>query len=159
MKTDSEAGSEDVISVMFYLAEEMDIYNYESIGYFTITFDDPLPELFVSDCDAEFEEESSAVLSERDKTWTFSKSRTDLTIQCNGEKVANINFGIDKECWAMWSQDVAKIWFWAGGDSDDDTATDGYKKPDDQGQLALGILLFINIWENLRKYTLGRRNL
>ena len=146
MKTESEAGDEDYLTIMFYAAEHEDIYDYKSLGFVSIYFDDPI-EYRVSKCQSGYQEFDTQPPKESNKVWTFSKTGTDFTIACNGVELSVVNFesencdGTDE-----WSQDVAKMWFWTADDSDDDTATDAYRKLGETGQLMLESSALCLVW-------------
>ena len=141
MKTDSEAGSKDVLNVMFYAADEEDFYDYDSLGYVMIEFDDPIT-FYVGHCTDdvyEFDFAGAELPTESAKIWTFRKSSTDLTIDCNGVRVLNLNFASasisgSENCLEKWKQDVAKMYFWMIDDDEQDTASDAYRKLEVRGQ-------------------------
>ena len=127
IKTDSETGNGDYMTVVFYTQDNDDVYDYESLGYIAVWFAVPL-EYTVSSCTSSYRQFPVTPPTEPNKIWTISKSFTDLTIDCNGVKVVTINFDSDSRpmCKKKWSQDVAKFAFW-GTSYDKDTASDGYR--------------------------------
>ena len=141
VKTDSEAGSGDYLTIMFYAADEEDFYEYDSLGYVVIEFDDPIT-FYVDYCTDdvyEFDFAGAELPTESAKIWTFRKSSTDLTIDCNGVRVLNLNFASasissQESCHEQWSQDVAKMYFWMIDDGEQDTASDAYRKLEVTGQ-------------------------
>ena len=138
MKTDSEAGSAEIMTIMFYTAEHEDRSDFASIGYVSVKFLDVL-EYHVHHCtndDYDYEEFQNAPPHEPNKIWTISKSSTDLSIDCNGVRVLDLNFAsaVGSKCSDKWSQDVAKMWFWMEDDSEQDTASDAYRKLQKIGQ-------------------------
>ena len=141
VKTDSETGSGDYLTIMFYAADEEDFYEFDSLGYLWIKFDDPIT-FFVEHCtddDYEFDFAGAELPTEPNKIWTFRKSSTDLTIDCNGVRVLNLNFASaslssEELCHSHWSQDVAKMYFWMIDDGEQDTASDAYRKLEVTGQ-------------------------
>ena len=141
VKTDSEAGSKDVLNVMFYAADEEDFYEFDSLGYVMITFDDPVT-FYVGHCTGdnhEFNFAGAELPTEPNKIWTFKKSSTDLTIDCNGVRVLNLNFASaslsgSEKCLEKWKQDVVKMYFWMIDDGEQDTASDAYRKLEISGQ-------------------------
>ena len=133
IKTDSETGSGDIICLVVYNKEATDISQYNDIGWITILFSNPMKYL-VGLCsetgykaNKEFQNPSP---EEKNKIWTISKTSTHLVIQVNGVEVLNFEFATAPllSCATQWGQDVTKIVFWSSDNSDDDTASDEYRK-------------------------------
>ena len=122
------AGSGDYMTLIFYTQDYNNVYDYESLGYIAVKFSDPL-EYHVRGCMLGFSQFPVTPPTEPSKIWTISKSFTDFTIDCNGDRVLEISFASSgSTCYEKWSQDVGKIAFWYGGTYDDDTASDGYRR-------------------------------
>ena len=120
------------MTLIFYTSGNDNISDYSDLGYLSVKFDENL--LYdVDHCYSkrrfDFEQFPVTPPTKPSKIWTISKSFTDLTIDCNGVRVFEINFASHprSECAEKWSQDVAKIAFWDSGSYDDDTASDGYR--------------------------------
>ena len=126
IKTDSVAGSEDYMTLIFYTQDNNDIYDFRSLGYISVKFTAPLA-YAVRSCTSGYNQFPISPPTEPSKIWTISKSFADLTIDCNGVRLLEINFASDSrsECENKWSQDVAKFSFW--GTTNEDTASDGYR--------------------------------
>lgn len=125
IKTDSKTGSGDHLTLMLFKKETGDISRYNDLGYLGIRFRDP-PGYWIKHCYKY--RNLPPVSSEEKKIWTFTKTSTNLIIDCNGQRVMDIEFGsVSQFCATRWSQDVAKIAFYKGGDADDDTASDEYR--------------------------------
>ena len=125
IKTDSEAGSGDLVSVYFLttLGEDQDV------GGVSLIFK-PNPKYLVDFCRTSLDKFSTDLPPETDKIWKIALKRSEadaaitLTIHCNDVEV--LNMPIDESCdiaeWSTyWSRDVEKIKF-----SSDDIASDFY---------------------------------
>jgi hypothetical protein len=126
IKTDSKTGSGDLLTLILYKKDTHDITKDKDLGYFAIRFYDPFT-CWIKHCQRY--EALTSVPREQNKIWTITKTSSALIIECNGVKVIDLNFqNADLTgCASKWSQDVAKIAFWNGGDVDDDTASDKYR--------------------------------
>ena len=133
IKTDSETGSEDIICLVVYNKKATSVDQYDNMGWIAILFSNPIKYL-VALCSAheilpskEFQNPPPVELN---KIWTISKTSTHLVIQVNGVEVLNFEFATAPllSCATQWGQDVTKIAFWSSDNSDDDTASDEYRK-------------------------------
>ena len=101
--------------------------DYRSLGYFRIKFRDIIYiDIYPCGYDVSL---SATPPPEINKIWTIKKTSTSISIGCNGVKVLDFHFSDSQEasCVSNWSQVVAKIVFWVGGQGDDDNASDGYR--------------------------------
>ena len=125
IKTDSKTGSDEYINLIMYTEESDKIENYSDLGYLYIKFSNPAS-YWVKHC--QDWQDITTLPSEQNKIWTFTKTSTNLIIDCNGVKVITINFkAANSKCATKWSQDVVKIAFWKSGYTTDDTASDEYR--------------------------------
>jgi hypothetical protein len=127
IKTDSKTGSGDFLTLILYNNDTHDVTNYNDLGYFAIVFKDPFT-YRIKHCTTE--QTLTTVPQKQNKIWTITKTSNTLIIECNGVKVIDLHFqNADQTgyCVKKWSQDVAKIAFWNGGDGDDDKASDKYR--------------------------------
>ena len=126
IKTNSPAGSGDVLDLIMYTKDNNKITDNADLGYFVIRFEDPL-EYWVKHCTGPTTQ--TTITADQDKVWTVTKTPTNLIVNCNGAKFFDLEFTLGgATCASKWSQDVAKIAFWADGGVDDDTASDQYRK-------------------------------
>ncbi|KAL5249499.1 hypothetical protein ACHWQZ_G018378 [Mnemiopsis leidyi] len=134
IKTDSETGSKDYLSLVLHKADATDVDDYVEVGYIEIQFSTPL-KYYVHHCYVktiwyELVAFPTTPPAEKNKIWTFTKSSTDLAIDCNGVRVLDLNFEKHSraECATKWSQDVAKIVFYSKpGEENNDNASDMYR--------------------------------
>jgi hypothetical protein len=125
IKTDSKTGSYERINLPMYKEDADNITDYYDLGYLYIQFSDPV-RYWVKYCHTDWKDTKN-LPSEQNKIWTFTKTSNNLTIECNGVKVLDLDFkGANSACASKWSQDVAKITFWQGGRTTD-TASDEYR--------------------------------
>ena len=126
IKTDSVIGSGDYLTVVAYTADNNDIDDYIDLGFLNIIFSNPISYI-VRYCSYSKQSLTTPPVGQ-DKVWTIAKTSTNLIIICNEVKVLDIEFeSSSPECAQKWSKYAAKIAFWDGGHSDDDTASDGYR--------------------------------
>ena len=128
IKTDSEAGSEEKVSVWFYTAERI---GPNFAGHVAINFTSN-PQYRLWHCINSWTNFPNTLPTETDKVWTITLSRIagdKLTIHCNDKEVLDIVLS-SKTCnngdWNnlnYWSRDVERIMFL----SRHDTASDYYR--------------------------------
>ena len=122
IQTDSVIGSEEYLTLVMYTEENDDIYSFKDLGYFYISFGNPIT-ITVPSCSSNSKSFLTPLPLEPQKIWTVTKSSTNLIIHCNEVKVFEFRIGADgPECGSKWSKDVAKIVFWGI-----DTASDRYR--------------------------------
>ena len=127
IKTDSILGSDDYLTLCLYTADNTDIADYRSLGYFRIKFRDIIYiDIFPCGYNVPL---IATPPPEINKIWTITKTSTSISIGCNGVQVLDFHFSDSQEasCDPNWSQAVAKIVFWVGNQGDDDNASDGYR--------------------------------
>ena len=117
IKTNSTVGSIDVMRVHMYATDD------SFKGGVKVSFKSPMKYLF-SSCTGwtKFPVQPPEAV---DKTWTFRKTDTTLSIECNGVEVLNYQFSdsSDSDCLPKWGGDVVeKILI-----PNDDTASDFYR--------------------------------
>lgn len=127
IKTDSAAGSGDILALTFYSMGMNDINSWHSLGHLAILFDDPL-KYRVWSCSGHWDFKTLASSpNEQNKIWTLIKTSGDLIIECNGKKVLDLAFK-EANCDKKWSKYIAKIVFWSPGEpTADDNASDEYR--------------------------------
>ena len=115
IKTDSELGSGDMVSVDFYTAEG------NLAGGVHLLFTSSL-KYWLSLCSGSFTDLPTDLPQEKNKVWKITSTRnpgaTRLVITCNNEEVLNVVLSdttCTKSSWStFWSRDVVKIRFSSG---------------------------------------------
>ena len=116
IKTDSITGNDAKIEVETYTADTF-------IGGLYVMFNSPI-RYYISYC-ASYTDLPVQPTEEVDKIWTFRKTATSFTIECNGVEVLNYQFSDSTEtyCVSKWGGDVVdQIKF-----RSTDTASDSYR--------------------------------
>ena len=122
IKTDSEAGSNDLLNVVFYQSPATGLHPFPS--WFQIKFTNPMT-YHVAPCMSHRPTWSAADLpSEIAKVWRIEIRETALLMYCNGRLVVNYSF--PDSCKDKYSN-LKKFVFWQPGGAWDDTASDEYK--------------------------------
>ena len=123
IKCDSAADSREYIDVLFYTADENvddNINNREFKMFFGQS-----TQYFIYSCTDDWQYLPTAISSSHDDTWTITKTNTGLTVEFNGDEVANYLFSSssNSDCVDTYNVEVTRIKF----SSSFDTASDQYR--------------------------------
>ena len=117
IKTNSTVGSDEVVALYLYTAEDTFISNIRLVFSATLQYR-------INQCTG-YSNFSVDVPAEQDKIWTITKTDTAIKIECNDVEMVNLVYSDSSEddCVAKYSQDVGKIKFLSS-----DSASDEYRQ-------------------------------
>ena len=109
----------DLVVAMYTRVFKDDTETMEKIGYLHIRLEDFDTQYQVYHCDQEMRKFSGDMPDDPMKTWTITKTSTDLIIDFNGIRLHALDLknNPSSECRQTWSQNADQIEFSNGGDT------------------------------------------
>jgi len=106
IKTDTVAGTKEMVRVIFYTANERLVSG--GIDFF---FDDP-PTYFIRSCSSNWTPFSEDLPAEETKVWTITETLTTVKIACNEVELVTYTFSdSNSDCVTQWSKDTGTMQF------------------------------------------------